>query len=263
MNLRAIAANNLSRSQKDIIISAYRWLAWKVMYPYRAWRRSTIENRVPDIPGRTWRTDIPLKLHLSLVNGAIKYTYRGVRMIKHPVDLALYMKLLWELKPRSVIEIGTKDGGNACWLGDMMEVFGLPGQVIAIDIVRPQRPWCAKPNVYFVEGDEGDLRPLQKMFEVLPHPWFIINDASHSAPAMLRCFEFLHGFTEKGDYLVFEDGFLTELGLDWDGDRKGGPGLATAVFLENHPGQYEVDGRYCDHFGRNVTANPNGYLRRI
>lgn len=263
MNLRAVAATSLSRSQKDVVIGVYRWLAWKVMYPYRAWRRSTIESRVPDILGRTWRTDIPLKLHLSLINGAMKYTYRDVRMVKHPVDLALYMKLLWELKPRSVIEIGSKDGGTASWFGDMMEVFGLPGLVVSIDLQPPNRPPFAKSHVRFLQGDEGDLRPLQDVFEDLPHPWFVINDASHNASAMLKCFEFLHGFMENGDYLVVEDGFLTELGLDWDGQRKGGPGLATAIFMQNHPGQYEVDERYCDHFGRNVTANPNGYLRRI
>lgn len=218
---------------------------------------------MPPIRDRTWRTDIPVNLHISLVNGSMKYTYRGVRMIKHPVDLALYMKLLWELKPQSVIEIGSKDGGTAGWFGDMLKLWGLPGTVASIDLHRPNKPWFCGDNVQFLQGDERDLTPLKMTFQGLPHPWLVINDASHNADAILSSMRYLNEFMEQGDYFIIEDSFLTEAGLDWDGERKGGPGLAIAQFLHLYPEQYEIDSRYCDHFGRNVTANPNGYLRRL
>ena len=256
-------AGRLSRDHKDVLLKVYREAAWWLKWLPRAWRRAGIEGRLPAIPGRTWRTAIPPRLHISLTNGAINYTYRGIRMIKNPIDLALYQKLLFELKPRTVIEIGSKDGGTACWFGDHMNLFGLRGMVVSIDINPPNRPYCCPENVTFLRGDEASLGAMLFKFDCLPHPWLVINDASHSAPAMLRCFNFLHRLLKKDDYLIVEDGFLTEAGLDWDGERKGGPGLAIARFLETWPSLYAVDARYCDHFGKNVTANPNGYIKRL
>lgn len=262
MNVRSIAAS-LPRHHKDRLIKAYRAATWAAKWPLRSWLRSGIERRLPPIASRSWRTTIPPALHVSMVNGAIKYTYRGVRMVKHPCDLALYMKLLWDLKPRSVIEIGTKDGGTAGWFGDMMKLWGLPGLVVAVDINPPNRPWFAHENVRFLKGNEAELDHLEDVWTDLPHPWLLINDASHNAPTMLSGMNYMHRFLEKGDYFIIEDGFLTEAGLDWEGERKGGPALAIAQFLQVHKGQYEVDVRYCDHYGRNVTANPNGYLKRL
>ncbi len=34
------------------------------------------------------------------------------------MDLAIYARLMWELKPRTVIEVGTAKGGSALWLAD-------------------------------------------------------------------------------------------------------------------------------------------------
>jgi cephalosporin hydroxylase len=256
-------AGSLSRPQKDLIIKAYRRMTWLAKWPWRGILRATIETRTPIIPGRRWRSSISPKTHLGLVNGSIKYTYRGVRMVKHPVDIALYMKLLWELKPRTVIEIGSKDGGTAAWFGDMFKLWGMIGLVLSIDLYPPKRPYFCTGAVKFVQGDERNLEPHRKTFEDLPHPWILINDASHNSDATLKCMRFMHQFLEKGDYFVIEDSILTEMGLDWDGERRGGPALAIARFLKEHPDCYEVDARYCDHFGYNVTANMNGYLRRV
>jgi cephalosporin hydroxylase len=42
----------------------------------------------------------------------------------------------------------------------------------------------------------------------------------------------------------------------------GGPAKSIAEFLSRH-GDFEIDARYCDQYGRNVTGNPTGYLRKI
>ena len=44
---------------------------------------------------------------------------------------------------------------------------------------------------------------------------------------------------------------------------KDGPNRAVSEFLEARPQSYEIDLSLCDHFGRNVTYNPNGWLRRL
>ena len=44
----------------------------------------------------------------------MNYTYKGVPTYKNPFDLALYQLLLWEQKPRTLIEIGSKWGVVRC-----------------------------------------------------------------------------------------------------------------------------------------------------
>src|SRR5215210_2165458 len=81
---------------------------------------------------RDWRTSIPRSMLATLQNAAHRYSYRGVPMQKNPFDVALYPLLLWQLKPRTIIEIGSKSGGSALWFGDMLDAFSLNGKVHSI-----------------------------------------------------------------------------------------------------------------------------------
>lgn len=259
--LRQAVNQRLEASQKEWLLRSFRRTMFVVKYPYRTWKSVLADGRMP-VKGRAWRSFIPTRLHLSAVNGTLKYTYRGIPMQMHPIDMALYTKLLWELKPRSIIELGTKYGGGAIWFGDMMKLYQLPCVVTSIDITRPEKPWHCPDNVVFVQGDEGNLGPLKAMFAELPHPWLIVNDASHVGPIILRGMNFLHQFLQSGDYMVIEDGFLAEAG-EYGKERKGGPPLAISQFLATYPKDYAVDIRYCDFYGYNATPNANGWLRRL
>jgi hypothetical protein len=48
-----------------------------------------------------------------------------------------------------------------------------------------------------------------------------------------------------------------------DADGEGGPARSITEFLQQRGDAYEIDAAYCDQYGRNVTGNPNGYLRKI
>jgi cephalosporin hydroxylase len=67
---------------------------------------------------------------------------------------------------------------------------------------------------------------------------------------------------KSGDDVVGEDGILSDLGVD--SLHGGGPARAIADFLaRGDRARYEIDGRYCDYSGRNVTWNVDGWLRCI
>jgi cephalosporin hydroxylase len=63
------------------------------------------------------------------------------------------------------------------------------------------------------------------------------------------------------EYLLIEDGICNSFNNEARYD--GGPIRAIAEFLGEQPLRYEIDTRFCDFFGYNVTWNPNGYLRRL
>jgi cephalosporin hydroxylase len=169
------------------------------------------------------------------------------------------MQLIWELKPATIIEVGSKYGGSAVLWADLLRVYQLPGsRVVSIDL-HPPRPYCQPESVDFIKGDEAALDEI-KIWPLLPHPWLVINDASHQPWLMLPGLKFLDGFMERGDWLVVEDGWITAMGID--GSRKGGPAAAIEEFLLACPG-WQIQRRYCDFYGKNVTANPNGWLKKL
>ena len=237
-------------------------LKYALKWPYRAVRRASISKRLPPLPGnRGWRTAIPPTLHISIIRGMLDYQYRNVPMQKHPMDIALYMRLIWELKPRTVIEIGSLAGGSAAWIGDMVRTFGIDGQVISIDLMPP-KPVYQPTNVKFLKGDQNDLRQTltPAIVATLPRPWLVIEDASHHYEPTLAVLRFFDPILRSGEYVVIEDANMTEMGTD--ARYHGGPARAISDFLAERGDDYEIDEHYCDQYGFNVTENPNGYLRR-
>jgi cephalosporin hydroxylase len=241
---------------------AIKSVKYAVKWPYRAVRRLGISRRLPSLPGkRGWRTAIPPTLHISIIRGMLDYRYRDVPMQKHPVDIALYMRLIWELKPRTVIEIGSCAGGSAAWIGDTLKTFGVDGQVVSIDLTPP-KPIYQPSNVKFVSGDQNDLGAAltPTLIAALPRPWLVIEDASHHYGPTLAVLRFFDPLLRSGEYIIIEDANLTEMGTD--AAYRGGPARAICEFLMERNDDYEIDERYCDQYGFNVTENPNGYLRR-
>ena len=165
--------------------------------------------------------------------------------------------LLQEVRPRTVIEIGSREGGGAVLMGDLLNMLEIQARVYSIDL-EPPKPKYQPFNVKFCQGDENDLDHCELNFAGHPHPWLVIQDASHQYSGLMNSLSFLNRFMVTGDRLVVEDGYITELGEDGRG-RHGGPARAIADFLHHCP-DWKIDARYCDFYGKNVTANTNGYL---
>jgi cephalosporin hydroxylase len=191
--------------------------------------------------------------------GTLAYTYKGIPTLKSPFDWALYPMLLWEARPQTIIEIGSNRGGSALWLADTMRAFGLPAQIHSLD-VNPVTD-LADPSVTFHHGDADRLEGTLKaeFMTGLARPLLVIEDSSHHCDTILAVLNFFHQWLRPGEYIIVEDGIITELGLAEM--FAGGPQVAIDIFLDQHP-EYEIDARYCDWFGSNVTYNVNGFLRR-
>ena len=87
----------------------------------------------------------------SIQAGTLTYSHRGVLMQKNPFDVALYQKLIWEIKPRTIVEVGSNAGGSALWLADLIGMFGIDGHVHSLDIKLPELP--SGSGFTFYEGD--------------------------------------------------------------------------------------------------------------
>ena len=79
--------------------------------------------------------------------------------MKDPLDLTILQQLLWELKPRTVIEFGAYKGGSALWLADMLKMYGCQSRVVSIDIDLSLLDAEAKESkdVEFIQGDSSKI----------------------------------------------------------------------------------------------------------
>lgn len=198
----------------------------------------------------------------SIQKGVMLYCYRGVPCAKSPFDLAIYQRLLADLRPATIIEIGTKAGGSALWFSDMSRLVSGQARVISIDH-QPDMPDWSDPNIQFIQADATCLREViaDAFWQDLPHPWLIVEDSAHTRSVSSAVLNYFEPMLLPGEYIVIEDGIVRAMPGEKYRSYADGPCRAIADFLDRHS-DFEIDRSLCDMFGHNVTYNPGGYLRR-
>ena len=85
--------------------------------------------------------------------------WRGVRMLKYAPTQATYHDLLWELRPRTIIELGVYAGGSLMWFRDLTKLMGLECQVVGLDWNLGQLPDTRRGDVEHLAARGRQLRP--------------------------------------------------------------------------------------------------------
>jgi cephalosporin hydroxylase len=193
----------------------------------------------------------------SINKGHHKVTYRGVKAIRCPFDYVLYQMIIVEVQPDLIIEIGTRKGGGAFYMADLLDSIG-HGIIHTIDIVDEVESIVKKHSRinFFTDGWSGYDLDLTKDYDKI----LIIEDASHMYEDTIGVLNKFHSIVSKDSYLIVEDGIINELGLEKN--YNGGPLKAIREFMPQHP-EYVVDRHWCDMFGKNATFNVNGFLKKV
>ena len=147
----------------------------------------------------------PLQQGTHTIERTFGLTYKGLFLVKPPFDLASYSRLIWELQPRTIIELGTLQGGSAVWLADQGTVLCKePPMVYSLDFYTALRsPEAVHPRVKFLEADLLNLEASDWAFlKDLPTPWLVIDDAHVNIMNVFRLFD---SHMSVGDYYVMED----------------------------------------------------------
>jgi len=189
------------------------------------------------------------------------YHWRGLPFHKNPFDIAIYLKILQDLMPKVIIEIGSASGGSAKFFADQTKLLELGSSVYSLDI-NPVVGLNEK-NLHFFEGDilrlEDSLVP--KILKDAKRPLLVVEDGPHTFEGCLAALNFFHMHLEPGDMIVVEDGNLRDFGIRYLG-LNDGPNRAVKEFLKFHSNQYTVRTDLCDFYGQNATWNTDGYLER-
>lgn len=195
--------------------------------------------------------------------------WRCVPLFKTVYEAALYPMLLQDLRPRTIFETGTANGGSALWLGDLLQISQIDCHIYTMDLVRPD---CAHDRVTFLQGDCHRIDEVftAAMLRDAPHPWLFLEDAHANVEGVL---EHMHQFAMKGDYFVIEDTgqrgtLVRHTGPDGDwftlGNKPRDDKLkGIDAFARQHRDTYQVDTYYTDFFGYNATCCVDTFWVRV
>ncbi|MEM1183439.1 MAG: CmcI family methyltransferase [Planctomycetota bacterium] len=223
----------------------------------------------PPIEGeRSYHTSIPREFLLGIQNALHRFSYAGLPMLKNPFDLAIYAKLVHDVRPGLILELGSKTGASALWFAHQCDSFGLRTKIVSVDVVGVTE--VSHDRVTYLEGDARKLDEVlpargfdDAALHRFPKPWIVIDDADHAYRTSQAIAEWCEPRLVPGDYLVVEDGIISDLVPEAHPGCTSGPHRAIREVLDTDPPAYEIDATYCDMFGVNVTWCTNGFLRRI
>ena len=212
-----------------------------------------------------------------------KYTirFRGCAMLKHPIDQITLSELLQVVKPATVIELGTFNGGSTLLIDDILSKTRDEYSIYSMDIDTSIREKSVdriiSKNVSFIQGSSYDIEtkfPLD-FLESVPRPLLLLEDCHRNVLGVLEHF---HKILKQGDYIVVEDtcpvapkytwfgeefDYYKAVSPTWeplDGDEN--LNLVRKYFTEQEA-FYAVDSYFCDLFGYNCTGHWNAFIRRM
>ena len=175
------------------------------------------------------RSSLPLEVLEAMQRGIMSHAYRGIDCYKCPMDLAIYQRLLWEVKPHTVVEIGTAKGGSALWLADQLSIYGVEGfEVHTYDIATP--PAWRDERIRFHQGNAYDLpsRLPAAWLAERPRPLLVIEDSAHTSGVTTAVLDHFAPLMQSGEYIIIEDAIIHE--MNWDDQYRRRPAQVACHF---------------------------------
>lgn len=169
--------------------------------------------------------------------------WKGQPVFKTVYEFSLYPMMLWELRPATIIELGSGTGSSAIWLSDVLRQFDNPAHLFSLDITPPNTTY---EGVTFIEADITRIEEFYSTFRSYPKPWLVLEDAHVNIPGVLNC---MHTLMKADDYLIIEDSTAKQRDID--------------IFMQTYGNYYKVDTRYLDFFGLNASSALNSVFKRV
>ena len=181
------------------------------------------------------------------------HKWKGLALMKDPMTLSTYMMMLQEIKPKTILEFGTWDGGSALWMEDNINSLSLDCEIHTFDINQDRVKLPENSQIKFHLLDNHKINEFinknSSLFESMLSPILMIEDSHENSTGLIQA---LDPFLKSGDYLIVEDT------ID---QKKYQDSLLSANGIDSN--KYEVDTYYCDFWGINNSWNINSIFRKI
>lgn len=155
-------------------------------------------------------------LHADRYKYTYNFSWMGRPIIKFPADIIIQQELMWQLKPDLVIETGIAHGGSIIFTASMMEMMGIDGEVIGLDIdIRKHNRDLIEAHpmmkrITMIEGSSTDPAIVQQVHERAAGKKcvMVVLDSLHSHEHVYNELKAYASLVTVGSYCVLPDTFI-------------------------------------------------------
>jgi cephalosporin hydroxylase len=219
------------------------------------------------------RKSIDWMQHADRYKYTYNFTWMGRPIIKFPADMVIQQELMWRLKPDLIIETGIAHGGSIIFSASMMEMMGIEGEVVGIDIdirahnraLIESHPMMKRITLY--EGSSTSPEIVEKVKKHLAGKKcvMVVLDSLHSHAHVYDELKLYAPMVTKDSYCILPDTFIEffpkgyySSTRPWDvGDN---PYTAMKQYL-SETDLFEIDKSLTAK--AMITETIDGYLKRV
>jgi cephalosporin hydroxylase len=196
----------------------------------------------------------------------------GEPCLQLPQDMFALQEVIFQTRPRFVIETGVAWGGSLLFYSTLMHVLG-GERVIGVDIYIPpdlrerlNAFGALSERITLIEGSSTAPETIARIAEMVADSAAVLAvlDSDHTHDHVLKELDAYARFVGKGHYLVCSDTVVEDIPPQTHRPRPWGPGnspqSALTAFLKKHDG-FVADKRIENKLL--FTCNPRGYLVRV
>ena len=200
------------------------------------------------------------------------FSWLGRPIIQYPQDIIAIQEIIWNVKPRAIVETGIAHGGSLIHSASILEMMGGDGVVIGVDIdIRSHNREAIEAHsmykrIRMIQGSSIDESVVSQVLELVGDrsPVVVVLDSNHTHDHVLKEMELYSPLVQSGSYLIVLDSCVEFMKEDAFPDRPwkvgNNPYTAIKAFLSTNT-RFQVDQEIEDKLL--VSAAPGGWLKCI
>tara|TARA_B100000575_G_scaffold215503_1_gene176212 strand:- start:3017 stop:3775 length:759 start_codon:yes stop_codon:yes gene_type:complete len=152
-------------------------------------------------------------IHADKYKYTYNFTWMGRPIIKFPSDMIVQQEIMWKLKPDLIIETGIAHGGSILFSASMIEMMGIDGEVVGVDIdIRRHNKKLIEAHPMFnritmYEGSSVDPKIVEKVKKHTKNKKcvMVILDSNHTHEHVLKELKLYSPLVTVGSYCILPD----------------------------------------------------------
>jgi cephalosporin hydroxylase len=212
-------------------------------------------------------------LHSARYGYTYNFRWMGRPIIQFPQDILALQEVIWEVRPKVIVETGVAHGGSAVFFASMLELLGDPdSRVVAVDIdIREHNRKAIEAHpmarrIELVQGSSTGADVVAKVAAAAKgkSPILVVLDSNHTEEHVLAELRAYAPLVTVGSYVIVMDTSVEYAPKELFPNRPWGPGnsplSAVRAFLKETDA-FVIDESY-DH-KLLISVAPEGFLKRV